>query len=678
MPKISLKKASKFKPNNSIKKKPDEDDPDFEFSEPPGGLVPLSDTGFWTTPGEPADPQDCERWENSPFCSNDFFTLTPFDFEPSIVLDGCNIGIRLDFSFGFYRMPPVAIVYRNPSEDCKVKIPVTPPSYEHGSYTPYPNNTCDENSQSLSVYWVKYRKFVIDYIVPDNVSFPTDTPGHYYYESEARISIDSIEYSYTGTETPILNSRGIYWNPKTDFVRARIHFTTTFSYTMSQLYNDKFAGGDGVFSNTLTNNFIQYVDSNDYILNMMGTGEGEFSNKAFAMLASTLQAKQYLDTHPLVSGKTTFNTPEIHALQNQNIYATEPLYGEHLPYYYARTHIVNWDIKVVCGVESPKKNPPPPEDYPPPRHCCMSCCPSQIYQDNSLLNLLIQKVDKLSKVVGVDDYPVSLPTSLISKDEGFLGNLIPNFNQDVPSLTRFLSWYVERFDEIMGQWEIPIEIKDSDPSKPGDQPVGIKLPNMAEAIAEMFTLCFQTNINSETLLNIAIRNLAETGADKQQNFISYKLLQSLTDYMGFKQKDIKLKMPLLFTLEKTRYDEILKESEVDVAVVEFDEKFGLEADLMRFREGVSILQANYKKKIDPKGDIKAQILKYLLDTYGASNKVNKNDTEDAEFDAFLKEVETGFINSNGVTNKTDPYGKPFNQRPRIKDLTNLNKPDENT
>jgi len=274
--------------------------------------------------------------------------------------------------------------------------------------------------------------------------------------------------------------------------------------------------------------------------------------------------------------------------------------------------------------------------------------------------------------MGLHEFPASLPESLISKDEGFLGNLIPNENKDIHNLTRFLTWYVERFDEVIGQWEIPIEIKDSDPSTPGGQPVGIKLPNIAEAIAEMFTLIFQTNINSETMLNIAMRNLAETAQDKQQNFISYKLLQSLTDYVGFKQKDINLKMPLLFTLNKTRYDEILKESEIEVGCVEFDDKFGLEADLMRFREGVSILQAVHKRKLDPRGDIKAQILKYLLDTFKGTEKVNGDD--EAEFEEFLREVEVGFTNTAGINNATEPYGRPFTQRPRIRDLTNYEPP----
>lgn len=285
-------------------------------------------------------------------------------------------------------------------------------------------------------------------------------------------------------------------------------------------------------------------------------------------------------------------------------------------------------------------------------------------------------VNKLSKVIGVDDYPVKLPKSLITKTEGFPGNLIPDGEVEVPSLTRLQTWYIERFDEIMGQWEIPIEIKDSDPSTPGNQSVGVKLPNIAEAMAEMFTLVFQSHINTETLLNMQLRNLIESGMDKQQNFVTYKLLQSLTDWVGFKQKDIELKMPLTFTLNKTRYDEILQESEVKVGCVEFDDKFGLEADLMRFRKAASILDSVHFKKINPNGDIKGQILKYLLDTLASVDKVNGSGEDDDNFDKFLEEVENGFSTTPGITDPNEPYGRPFEQRPRIRDLTNYQPPSE--
>lgn len=275
---------------------------------------------------------------------------------------------------------------------------------------------------------------------------------------------------------------------------------------------------------------------------------------------------------------------------------------------------------------------------------------------------IINKLNRLSEVIGIDDYPASLPESLITQD-----NLEPG-NVSIPSLTQLMGWYIQRFDEVLGQWEIPIEIKDSDPTTPGDQQQTIKLPNVAEYAAESFTLAFQSYTNTELLLNIVTRILIETGMDKQQNFSTFKLVQSLTDWAGFKQKDMALDMPLTFTLNKTRYDEILKESIVKVNCVEFDDKFGLEADLMRFREAAGILQAVYKRKLDPNGDIKGQILEYLLGTFRGVNKVN--DTEES-FEEFITQVENGFTDIPSVGDPTQPYGRPFTQRPKIRNLSDL-------
>lgn len=283
--------------------------------------------------------------------------------------------------------------------------------------------------------------------------------------------------------------------------------------------------------------------------------------------------------------------------------------------------------------------------------------------------MLIKKVNKLSEIVGIEEYPASLPASLISKDEGFLGNLIPNPDKKIANLTQLIGWYVERFDEIMGQWEIPIEVKDSDPTKPGDQPQGFKLPNIAEAIAELFTLTLQTNINSEVLLNAQVRDLVEGAADKQQNFITYKLIQALTDYLGYKTKDISADMPLTITLNKTRYDEILKESVVKVPVQELDEKFGLEIDLMKFRKAASILDSVYFRKLNPNGDIKQQILDYLLKTHRDVNKVAENKDD---LDQFLQQVEEGFVSIPGMNDPTHPYGRDYSERPRIRDLSKYN------
>lgn len=92
--------------------------------ESPKGLVPVGDSGLYATPDEPADPADCDRYPSSIYCGENPFSLEPVSLEPSIILDECNIGIQLDGTFGFIKVPPIAIVYRR--EQCRHRKPRNP------------------------------------------------------------------------------------------------------------------------------------------------------------------------------------------------------------------------------------------------------------------------------------------------------------------------------------------------------------------------------------------------------------------------------------------------------------------------------------------------------------------------------------------------------------------------
>lgn len=313
----------------------------------------------------------------------------------------------------------------------------------------------------------------------------------------------------------------------------------------------------------------------------------------------------------------------------------------------------------------PCQNYPPP---PPKEICCMpQCCPPP---DNDLLKVLIKKVNKLSEIVGVEEYPATLPASLISKDEGFLGNLIPNPDKKIPNLTQLLGWYIERFDEVMGQFEIPIEVKDSDPTIPGDQPLGMKLPNVAESIAEMMGLLLQSTINTESLVSLTTRTLIESGQDKQQNYLNYMLLQAVVDYLGFNYKENKVKLPMAFTPGKEKLEELLKETTLDIAVPEFDEKFNFQTDLIRLKEAAAIIKSVYFEKVNPFKDTKQEIMDKLKAARDLAKKINKDSEQ--EFEKFTSDAEIGFTNTTGITDSTSPYGYPYANRPKIRDISPSN------
>lgn len=278
---------------------------------------------------------------------------------------------------------------------------------------------------------------------------------------------------------------------------------------------------------------------------------------------------------------------------------------------------------------------------------------------------------------GLHEFPAIVPSNLVTSiDESLTAEQRRTAERNavvkISSLSQFLNWFFERFDEVVGEFEIPIEITDTDATTPENQSRKIKLPNIAESIAELFLLAFQSTVDIQTLVSITTRTMIETGQDKQQNYITYRLLHSLVDWAGYKIKDYPYKLPLLFTPGKEKLDELLTKTEVNITVAEFESKHSLEADLMRFRRLASIGEAGGFKKINPFGDIKAQVLKSMFDNLKLM-KDSKNFDQGA-WDKFIADVQEGFARQPGIDSPEKPYGRNFAERPKIRDLTDITPP----
>lgn len=240
--------------------------------------------------------------------------------------------------------------------------------------------------------------------------------------------------------------------------------------------------------------------------------------------------------------------------------------------------------------------------YPPPPPRKMKCCP-----DNSDLLAQIYKIVKENKkAIGVTDYPVTVPKSLIEKDGKDSGE------EKIESLTSFLAWYVKRFDEIMGQWEIPIDIQDNDLLTQGNQSVKVKLPNIAETMAEMFTMLLNLNVVNEVQLNMGTRILAEAGADKQQNHKAYMAIESIIEFLGYKTKETPQVLDLTFSPGETDLSKILQEKSVLNWCLEYDDTSNLPKQMYELLQAAAIIRAVHWRRIDISKDPAKQIANLLL------------------------------------------------------------------
>lgn len=672
------------------------------------GLTPIGDTGLYITPSEPADPTDCDRYPDSPFCGGNPFTKQGIGFNPEIIINQCDIGITLRPVLGFIKMPPFSLVYRKP--ECRL---IEPP---HFPVPNYPGLNLPFVAPDAYVFvflnWTfqkQYERyyqnsFYNELLIQDinftssltwgNIQCPGISIDTHYTEVNGEIinyisgSLVSGNYSFSvnqsGTET-IRNIGGVE-NATRDL---------TGGYSINRLdryFADVRRLGMPVYKENYRTRVRQgeiFVDSIRFV-----DSDGRQFNPTADEFFNIDQA--YYDTFlfpafNIVYGKWSTITQQIFGLYqafNRNAYDESP--EEMHPYYSraVRNSTLNISVAKILFDNCTEISVTPPP--PPLEECCMACCPPQ---DDSLMKLLLKKINKLSEVVGVDDYPVSLPKSLISKHGEFTGNKqlntlvnaldavyfhdqIPDDalsdSKDIPSLTQLFGWYIERFDEIMGQFEIPIEVKDSDPTKSGDQPVGFRLPNIAESIAEMMMLLLNITMNSEALINMQTRTAIEVSQDKQQNFKNYLMTQAIADYLGFKHKEEKHKLPMMFHLGKENLDEFLKESETEVVGIEYDDKQNYQETLHRLLEAAAIIKAVHFRKVDLKGDVKQQIME-IIKGYSRTNKKINSSKDD--FDTFIEDAEKGFTNTNGITDTEHPYGRNYDERPRIREIGNTSESD---
>lgn len=277
---------------------------------------------------------------------------------------------------------------------------------------------------------------------------------------------------------------------------------------------------------------------------------------------------------------------------------------------------------------------------------------------------------------GLHEFPVTVPNSLVTPGDP---NITPEEREaaeeaaitQVPSFSKLFGWFIERFDEVVGQFEIAIKIQDTDLEAEGEQTEIIKLPNIAESIAEAFGLLVKISNETEVLVTLCVKQLVEAGQDKQQNFKSYMLLKAATDYLAFNYEEKTHEMPMQFTPGKEELSDILQPSKVKVIATEYKDKDNFQKILFKLLEMASIIKSVHWRKIESGEDTISQV-RALMESLKEMKKRMAEGKVDGEgrddFGRFTEEAERGFIDTPGITDSTRPYGEDLEIRPRIRTI----------
>lgn len=272
---------------------------------------------------------------------------------------------------------------------------------------------------------------------------------------------------------------------------------------------------------------------------------------------------------------------------------------------------------------------------------------------------------------GYQEYPFNVVEDVTKKvDEDTLKKI--NYQ------SQFDEWRFKQLDALFGQFPIKIKIEDNDLIKTGDEPLEIELPNLAETLAELTGKTLFNEAMLNLLVNINFRLLNEQGSTKLQGFSTNKMVEEIVDYLGFENQKIKEKIRFLYNPsydiregEQPSFEEILKETEIDVDVEECTEKQSFEQKLDQLLFSAAIIQTALYEKVNPNnlskwGDFVKEY-KDLVDAFSDDKK-----KEDDELDQFIEKVEEGFTKETGIIDSNNPYGRPRDQRPRIRKIGNPN------
>lgn len=216
-----------------------------------------------------------------------------------------------------------------------------------------------------------------------------------------------------------------------------------------------------------------------------------------------------------------------------------------------------WDYRIKVNGQDvtnpPGKEPPPP---PLPEDDEMSCCANQ--RDNTeLLRKIYQKV-------GGFQMPVSLPESFNRSNSNTV------FVDSVPEMIR---WAALAIADLIGEFPKKIRIDDSDLTEPGNQPIEIELPNLAEAIADMYGADIKSLANSEVVIRSLMRIATEVCASKVAALQSQAYARANAEALGyrFQVKETPVDFAIDIDNEVDTIDELLRNSTKAIQIYTQDE-----------------------------------------------------------------------------------------------------------
>jgi hypothetical protein len=269
-------------------------------------------------------------------------------------------------------------------------------------------------------------------------------------------------------------------------------------------------------------------------------------------------------------------------------------------------------------------------------------------ESRAKLGQTYDNTEKIIRRIRPEDFPISVPDQIAKKNPTMI---------QIQSLAELGVWIVKQLDGVVGKWPMEVPV-------PG---VGdaLAVPNMSEAIAEMFGMMISQQVTAAQILNTSSRTLAQAGSATQQAMLAGQIAKGNAEFLGYDGRPKAVEMPLTYTPGHDPGEGMLEEGKAMVKGCENADDNNLKNRLAELLHAAAIIRAVFWRKLDTKGDFKEQIDKVVrqqsdfLDDLAETPSKRK----EGDWEQFLEDVERGF---QDLTSKPG-YGREPGEGPKIID-----------
>lgn len=560
---------------------------------PPSGLIPIGDTGLYRTP-EVIDPRDCEHYPDSLWCGGNPITRDAVGLDFDYGADGCSVHASVTPKLGYLKLPTHTIAWIK--EECREKYSEKeePPKIPNPEI---PSEWKAEKPDQLP------SGFAADDIVCAATATLFIEKQSVFNDSLQRWEIltTTIEGLVEGTNYPsdliAQSPQGFGFPPRTALcdLKGRVTYTTSSASitATSELRMHPQLPRQGQNGGWVQTNFGATGGLGDY--RALG-----FNNYGVSVpLAFCLYYGRFGSIFPSKNLPFEINTGAMITRPEGSIEIVQN----------GRIAFFKVSLVFLKKLEA-KDNSKIPKDRRK-RDCCMQCCGSQtgqgaqrqqqdledikkmlrqilknqgdfpysvaLFDTNEekqgaqtknvsvgsiakATKLAIERTEKTNKMVGIDEFPIYVPGSIINDESnGIFGDLKDLKNalikKKIGSIAELIAWKVEQDNNIFGKWQEVIEIEVSPAAKDKDgrtkspsKKERIVLPNMSRTLKELVILS-QTQLKilgfvMDTTLKLAV-DLAGTKIEIAQ---AHAVIRDIQDFLDYPTQEKLLEVPIQVTI----------------------------------------------------------------------------------------------------------------------------------